>query len=205
VTTRWGGTFHKRVTAPQPLEPRPRAAHFFRKNAQKTNEATSPKGFTSMPGVPQKSMKLRKNTSKNESKGFVRGAYVEMLDSAKFRNRSALGWCAPSGEARPDCGILVTNPYEIPSYLGNGDPTTTTNARTRVPAQQKYPKNRIRSLSPTGYVEVGSAVKIKTRAAKIPEKRSKGLSEKWVMSNSDSAVKMPKSHVRQQKDFDGRS
>jgi hypothetical protein len=57
----------------------PRAAHFFRKNAKKTSEATSPKGFTSIGDVPQKSMKLRKNTSKNESKGFVRRAYVEVF------------------------------------------------------------------------------------------------------------------------------
>jgi hypothetical protein len=54
-----------------------RTAYFFRKNANKTSEATSPKGFTSTACVPQKSRDFRKNTSRIESKGLVRGAYVE--------------------------------------------------------------------------------------------------------------------------------
>jgi hypothetical protein len=71
------GKFHKHGTAQQTLEPRPRAAYFFRKNAKKTSEATSSNGFTSTTDVPQKSTHFRKNTSRIESKGFVRRAYVE--------------------------------------------------------------------------------------------------------------------------------
>jgi hypothetical protein len=96
---RAGGKFHKRVTAPQQLKPRPRATRFFRKNANKTNEAASPKGFTSIACVPQKSKKLRKNTSGNESTGFVRGAYVDLSGLRKIPESlrtwvRAVGSCA---------------------------------------------------------------------------------------------------------------
>jgi hypothetical protein len=106
-------------------------------------------------------------------------------------------------ERLTDREIPDTNPYDIKSYLENRASTTTTIARTRGSAQQKYPENRIRSLSQIGYVETASAVKIKTRAVIIPELSTKTPGEKWVMSKTSSAAKMPKSTGRQPWDFDG--
>jgi hypothetical protein len=104
-----GGKFPMPVTAPRQLEPRPRTAHFFRKNAKKTSEAISRKGFTSNSDVPQKSILFRKNTPRIESKRFVRGAYVEVPRLRKIPE-SLGSWSAPSGMARSYRGNLDTDP-----------------------------------------------------------------------------------------------
>jgi hypothetical protein len=54
-------------------------------------------------------------------------------------------------------------------------------------------------LLQTGYVEEASAVKINPRAVKIPEMLTEIFGQTWVMSNLISAVKMPKSRVRQKR------
>jgi hypothetical protein len=101
--------------------------------------------------------------------------------------------------------ILDTSLCCIESYPGNRGSTTTTNARTLASAQHKYPNNRIRSLLQTGYVEMARAVKIKVRAAIIPEMWTKTLGGKWVMSQFISAVKMAKLLGRQPREIDGSS
>jgi hypothetical protein len=176
----------------------PRAAHFFRKNAKKTREATPPKGFTSIACVPQKSKKLRENTSRNESKGFVRGAYVEMPRLRKIpeslgsgaRVRQALRATIRESWIQIFTGLGVISEMTIHHHHKC--------AHNRV-LQEKYPKNRTTSLLQTGYVEEASAVKIDPRAVKIPEELSKVLVGKWVMPHFIGAVKMPKSCVRQKR------
>jgi hypothetical protein len=204
ATLRWGNVPQAGDRTATTQTTTTRAAYFFRNNAHKTSEAILPKGFTSIACVPQKSRDFRKNTSRNESKGFVRGVYVEVTRLRKIPE-SLGSWCAPpSGVARPDRGILNTNPYEIASYLGNEDPPPP-QMRAQSRFAVKIPKNSNKVLAPNRLCRGGERSKNQTARSKNTREIDQNLCGDVGYVKYHRRSKNAKIACSPKKDFDGRS